>query len=279
MAEIDGRRPIRWRRDRAPARHRRPANGTSGCPRARCANRPPSRPGDHPRLHRRAVQGGHPRLPGLDRRAVRHHAGLRPLLKLGRRAARPTRSSPGGPAHVARARRSRARSGDDLAAKLEQFAPEKAKHTTPYFRTPAVKLFVDGVIEGHTGYLEEPYADAEEYAGDPKYRGTPLWEPERSRRASRRSTRPASRSTSTPSATRRRARSSTPSTRQARERRARLASGRSPTSSSSAPTTSPASPTSASSPSRSPTGSSRTTTTRTCRCPTSASRAPTRNTR
>ena len=53
----------------------------------------------------------------------------------------------------------------------------EAQHTTPYFQTPAVKFFVDGVIEGHTGYLEEPYADAEEYTGaDPDYRSEPLWE-------------------------------------------------------------------------------------------------------
>ena len=50
--------------------------------------------------------------------------------------------------------------GDDVAAKLDAFAAERAKHTTPYFQTPAVKMFVDGVIEGHTGYLKEPYADA-----------------------------------------------------------------------------------------------------------------------
>jgi predicted amidohydrolase YtcJ len=67
---------------------------------------------------------------------------------------------------------------DDVAAKLEAFAAEQSQHTTPYFQTPAVKMFVDGVIEGHTGYLKEPYADAEEYAGDASYRGTPLWEPD-----------------------------------------------------------------------------------------------------
>ena len=67
---------------------------------------------------------------------------------------------------------------DDVAAKLDAFAAERAKHTTPYFQTPAVKFFVDGVIEGHTGYLKEPYADAVEYAGDPDYRGEPLWEPD-----------------------------------------------------------------------------------------------------
>lgn len=67
---------------------------------------------------------------------------------------------------------------DDLAAMLDAFEAERALHTTPYFQTPAVKFFADGVIEGHTGYLEEPYADAEAYNGDPDYRGMPLWEPD-----------------------------------------------------------------------------------------------------
>ena len=34
------------------------------------------------------------------------------------------------------------------------------------FQTPAVKVFADGVVEGHTAYLDEPYADALEYNGD-----------------------------------------------------------------------------------------------------------------
>jgi predicted amidohydrolase YtcJ len=38
-------------------------------------------------------------------------------------------------------------------------------------------VFADGVVEGHTAYLDEPYADAESYAGDASYRGTPLWTP------------------------------------------------------------------------------------------------------
>ena len=67
---------------------------------------------------------------------------------------------------------------DDVAAKLEEFAAEKALHTTPYFQTNAVKFFTDGVIEGHTAYLKEPYADAEEYAGDAGFRGEPLWQPD-----------------------------------------------------------------------------------------------------
>jgi predicted amidohydrolase YtcJ len=45
------------------------------------------------------------------------------------------------------------------------------------FRTPAVKIFADGVVEGHTAYLNEPYADALEYKGDATYRGEPVWQP------------------------------------------------------------------------------------------------------
>jgi len=39
-------------------------------------------------------------------------------------------------------------------------------------RTRAVKLFTDGVIESHTGYLRESYADR------PGFRGDPVWAPE-----------------------------------------------------------------------------------------------------
>ena len=66
---------------------------------------------------------------------------------------------------------------DDLSTWLTAAKAERAKHTTPLFRTPAVKVFADGVVEGHTAYLDEPYADALEYAGDADYRGTPLWTP------------------------------------------------------------------------------------------------------
>ena len=56
---------------------------------------------------------------------------------------------------------------------------ERAKHTTPYFQTPSVKMLVDGVLEGHTALLVKPYADALAYAGDASYRGTPLWTQEK----------------------------------------------------------------------------------------------------
>jgi predicted amidohydrolase YtcJ len=67
---------------------------------------------------------------------------------------------------------------DDLTASVAAFETERTLHATDYFQTPVVKFFADGVIEGHTGYLKEPYADAMAYNGDPEYRGMPLWEPD-----------------------------------------------------------------------------------------------------
>ncbi len=49
---------------------------------------------------------------------------------------------------------------------------ERAKHAGPLFRTGAAKIFVDGVVEGSTAFLEEPYAHK------PGFRGTPIWAPE-----------------------------------------------------------------------------------------------------
>jgi predicted amidohydrolase YtcJ len=49
----------------------------------------------------------------------------------------------------------------------------RARFSGPLVRAAAVKLFVDGVIETHTGYLAEPYADR------PGFRGAPVWTPER----------------------------------------------------------------------------------------------------
>ncbi len=72
---------------------------------------------------------------------------------------------------------------DDLSAWLRAAKAERAKHTTPMFRTNAVKVFADGVVEGHTAYLKEPYADALSYAGDANFRGEPLWTPQAMARA------------------------------------------------------------------------------------------------
>jgi hypothetical protein len=67
----------------------------------------------------------------------------------------------------------------DVSEMVAGFTAAQAQHTTPYFQMPAVKFFADGVIEGHTGYLKEPYADAAEYTEgrDPEFRSAPLWEP------------------------------------------------------------------------------------------------------
>ena len=50
---------------------------------------------------------------------------------------------------------------------------ERARFAGPLLRAGAIKLFADGVIESHTGYLAEPYADR------PGFRGDPIWEPDR----------------------------------------------------------------------------------------------------
>ena len=64
---------------------------------------------------------------------------------------------------------------DDLGSWLTAARAERAKHRNAMFKTPAVKIFADGVVEGHTAYLDAPYADALEYKGDASYRGDPIW--------------------------------------------------------------------------------------------------------
>jgi predicted amidohydrolase YtcJ len=65
----------------------------------------------------------------------------------------------------------------DFSTWLPSAKAERAKHTSPMFKTPAVKVFADGVVEGHTAYLDEPYADALAYKGDANFRGEPIWRP------------------------------------------------------------------------------------------------------
>jgi predicted amidohydrolase YtcJ len=60
---------------------------------------------------------------------------------------------------------------DNLKTWLAAASAERARHTTDLFQTNAVKLFMDGVVEGHTAYLAQDYADA------PGDRGTPIWLP------------------------------------------------------------------------------------------------------
>jgi predicted amidohydrolase YtcJ len=49
---------------------------------------------------------------------------------------------------------------------------ERSRNRRPYFQTNAAKIFVDGVVEGGTAYLFEPYVHK------PDFRGEPLWQPE-----------------------------------------------------------------------------------------------------
>jgi hypothetical protein len=55
---------------------------------------------------------------------------------------------------------------------VEQLLHERVKHTGPLFQTASAKIFVDGVVEGETAYLCEPYTHR------PGYRGELLWEPQ-----------------------------------------------------------------------------------------------------
>ncbi|MEI6726489.1 MAG: amidohydrolase family protein [Actinomycetes bacterium] len=59
--------------------------------------------------------------------------------------------------------------GEQVAAAVAA----RAAHTGPLVRVGAVKLFADGVVEGHTGFLARPYDDR------PGYCGEPMWAPER----------------------------------------------------------------------------------------------------
>jgi predicted amidohydrolase YtcJ len=55
---------------------------------------------------------------------------------------------------------------------VERLVAERERHRGPLFQTSAAKIFVDGVLEGATAYLLEPYAHR------PEYRGELLWDPE-----------------------------------------------------------------------------------------------------
>ena len=65
----------------------------------------------------------------------------------------------------------------EVAPQVAAAVAEKAKHKTTFFQTNAAKFFADGVIEGHTGYLLQPYTDALAFKGDAGFRGVPIWQP------------------------------------------------------------------------------------------------------
>ena len=60
----------------------------------------------------------------------------------------------------------------EIGPQIELVISEKKKNTHPYFQTHSAKIFVDGVIEGGTAYLLEPY----QYK--PDFKGEPIWGPE-----------------------------------------------------------------------------------------------------
>lgn len=59
---------------------------------------------------------------------------------------------------------------DQVAAAVE----ERARHARPLVRAEWAKLFVDGVVEGHTALLKEPYADTPGFCGEPVWAGDGL---------------------------------------------------------------------------------------------------------
>ena len=60
----------------------------------------------------------------------------------------------------------------DLKPQVDTVIRERSKNTHRYFQTPAVKIFVDGVVEGGTAYLLDPYEHR------PEFRGEPIWGPD-----------------------------------------------------------------------------------------------------
>jgi predicted amidohydrolase YtcJ len=58
-----------------------------------------------------------------------------------------------------------------VGPQIEDVLRERSRNIHPCFQTNAAKIFVDGVIEGGTGYLLEPYTHK------PGYCGEVLWEP------------------------------------------------------------------------------------------------------
>jgi len=58
------------------------------------------------------------------------------------------------------------------SSQLPAFIAERKKQKDPLFQAHSIKIFVDGVIEGSTGYLLEPYKHM------PGFQGTFLWDTE-----------------------------------------------------------------------------------------------------
>ena len=69
-------------------------------------------------------------------------------------------------------------SDEDLEQQITMVINEREKNAHPYFQTPGAKIFVDGVVEGGTAYLLEPYQHK------PEFQGEPIWDAERLSEAS-----------------------------------------------------------------------------------------------
>ena len=60
----------------------------------------------------------------------------------------------------------------ESGGQIQTVLQERSKNKGAYFQTNAAKIFIDGVIEGGTAYLFEPYKHK------PGFRGEPIWGPE-----------------------------------------------------------------------------------------------------
>ena len=59
----------------------------------------------------------------------------------------------------------------EIEPQIRMILSERSRNTQPYFKTNAAKIFVDGVLEGGTAYLSEPYKHK------PDFCGKPIWNP------------------------------------------------------------------------------------------------------
>lgn len=64
-------------------------------------------------------------------------------------------------------------SSEEALQKILDTLEEGQKYNSDYQVVRTVKIFIDGVVEGRTGVLLEPYADVADMAAD--YRGIPIW--------------------------------------------------------------------------------------------------------
>jgi len=60
----------------------------------------------------------------------------------------------------------------DIEPQIKLVIKERERNSHPFFQTLSAKIFVDGVIEGGTAFLLEPYTHK------PDFRGEPIWDPE-----------------------------------------------------------------------------------------------------